>query len=52
MSVGTILIILPAIFLLGGFSGRFRGYVYGHRGIGVPGVPLLVVLVLRLFGRK
>lgn len=52
MSVGTILIILPAIFPLGGISGRFRAYVYGHRGIIVPGVPLLVVLILILFGRK
>jgi hypothetical protein len=27
MSIGTILVILLIIFLLGGFSGRFGGYV-------------------------
>jgi hypothetical protein len=30
MSLGTILVIILIIFLLGGFSGRFRGYGYGH----------------------
>ena len=37
MSLGTILIIILVIFLLGGFSGRFGGYGYGfgHGGIGV-----------------
>lgn len=29
MSLGTILLILLVIFLLGGFSGRFGGYGYG-----------------------
>jgi len=29
MSLGTILIIILIIFLLGGFSGRFGGYGYG-----------------------
>ena len=29
MSVGTILIIIVIIFLLGGFSGRIGGYGYG-----------------------
>lgn len=29
MPIGTILIILLVIFLLGGFSGRFGGYGYG-----------------------
>ena len=35
MSLGTILIIILIIFLLGGFSGRFGGYGYGmgHSGI-------------------
>ena len=37
--LGLILVIILIIFLLGGFSGRFRGYGYGygHRGIGVLG---------------
>jgi Protein of unknown function (DUF3309) len=53
MSVGTILIILLVIFLLGGFSGRIGGYGYGygHGGVGVIGLILIVVLVLVLTGR-
>lgn len=53
MSLGTILIILLVIFLLGGFSGRFGGYGYGfgHAGVGVPGTVLLVIVVLILLGR-
>lgn len=53
MSVGTILIILLVIFLLGGFSGRFGGYGYGygHGGIGAIGVIILVLAVLVLTGR-
>ncbi len=36
MSLGTILIIIVIIYLLGGFSGRFGGYGYGmgHSGMG------------------
>ncbi|MBI1170508.1 DUF3309 family protein [bacterium] len=53
MSLGTILLVLLIIFLLGGFSGRFGGYGYGfgHSGIGVIGVVAIVVLVLVLTGR-
>jgi hypothetical protein len=53
MSLGTILVILLIIFLLGGFSGRFGGYGYGygHGGIGILGVVLIVVVVLILLGR-
>jgi hypothetical protein len=53
MSVGTILLILLIVFLLGGFSGRFGGYGYGfgHGGIGVLGVVLIIVVVLMLTGR-
>ncbi len=53
MSLGTILIVLLIIFLLGGFSGRFGGYGYGygHAGVGVPGAVLIVILVLVLLGR-
>jgi hypothetical protein len=53
MSLGTILVILLIIFLLGGFSGRFGGYGYGygHGGVGVLGVLLIVVIVLLLMGR-
>jgi len=53
MSLGLILIIILAIFLLGGFSGRFGGYGYGygHRGMGIIGVILVVVVVLLLLGR-
>jgi Na+/melibiose symporter-like transporter len=53
MTLGTILLILLVIFLVGGFSGRMGGYGYGygHSGMGVIGVILLVVLVLVLTGR-
>ncbi len=53
MTVGTILIILLVIFLLGGFSGRFGGYGYGygHTGIGVLGAVLVVILILVVLGR-
>ena len=50
MTLGTILIIILVIALLGGFSGRFRGYGYGygHSGMGLIGVILIVLLVLVL----
>ncbi|MCG6122535.1 MAG: DUF3309 family protein [Microvirga sp.] len=53
MSLGTILIIVLIIFLLGGFSGRFGGYGYGfgNGGIGVIGVLIIILLVLVLTGR-
>jgi Protein of unknown function (DUF3309) len=53
MPLGTILLIVLVIFLLGGFSGRFGGYGYGfgHGGVGVIGVVLIIVLVLVLTGR-
>ena len=53
MSVGTILLIILVIFLLGGFSGRFGGYGYGfgHGGIGVIGVLIIILLVLVITGR-
>ncbi|MFH1794444.1 MAG: DUF3309 family protein [Pseudomonadota bacterium] len=53
MSLGTILLILLVIFLLGGFSGRFGGYGYGfgHGGVGVIGVLIIILLVLVLTGR-
>jgi hypothetical protein len=53
MSVGTILLVLLVIFLLGGFSGRFGGYGYGygHGGVGVIGTVLIIVVVLMLMGR-
>ena len=45
MSLGTILVIILIIFLLGGFSGRFGGYGYGfgHGGVGIIGLILIVV---------
>jgi hypothetical protein len=53
MSLGPILVIILVIFLLGGFSGRFRGYGYGygHRGVGLIGIILIILLVLVLLGR-
>ncbi|HSM19928.1 MAG TPA: DUF3309 family protein [Hyphomicrobiales bacterium] len=53
MTLGTILIIVLVIFLLGGFSGRFGGYGYGYgnRGIGGIGIVLIILVVLVLTGR-
>jgi hypothetical protein len=52
MSLGTIILIVLIIFLLGGFSGRFGGYGYGygHRGVGLLGIVVIVLLVLVLLG--
>ena len=47
MCLGLILVIVLVIFLLGGFSGRFRGYGFGHDGIGA----ILIVVVLMLLRR-
>jgi hypothetical protein len=53
MSLGTILIILVIIYLLGGWSGRVGGYGYGygHSGMGLGGVILVVMIVLLLLGK-
>jgi Protein of unknown function (DUF3309) len=54
MSLGTILVILLIILLLGGFSGIGGipyGYGFGHGGIGIVGIILIVVVVLLLMGR-
>ena len=53
MSLGTILIIILIIFLLGGFSGRFGGYGYDRkaRGMGIGGEILGVLVVMLLLGK-
>jgi hypothetical protein len=53
MSLGTILIILVIIYLLGGWSGRLGGYGYGygHSGMGLGGVILVVLIALLLLGK-
>ena len=51
MSIGAILLILLIVFLLGGFSGRFGGYGYGHGNMGILSVVLVGVVVLMLPGR-
>jgi hypothetical protein len=53
MTIGTILIIIVILYLLGGWSGRFGGYGYGlgHSGMGLGGVILVVLLVLLLLGK-
>ena len=53
MSLGTVLLIILIIALLGGFSGLGGGPFYGtgYYGGGTLGVVLIVVLVLVLMGR-
>jgi hypothetical protein len=53
MSLGTILLIILVIALLGGFSGigGGYGYGYGHRSMGVLGTVVVILLVLVLLGR-
>jgi hypothetical protein len=53
MSLGTILVIIPIIILLGGLSGRVGGYGYGmgHSGMGLFGVILIVLIILVLLGK-
>jgi hypothetical protein len=50
MSLGTILILIVLIYLIGGVSGRGPRYGYGmgHSGIGVGTVVLIVLIVLIL----
>lgn len=53
MSVGTILLIILIIALLGGFSGIGGGRFYGtgYYGGGGLGLVLVIVLVLVLLGK-
>jgi hypothetical protein len=53
MSLGTILLIILVIALLGGFSGIGGGPFYGtgYYGGGGIGLVLIIVLVLVLLGR-
>jgi Protein of unknown function (DUF3309) len=54
MSIGTVLLIILVIFLLGGvgpWAPGGVGYGLGNGGIGVIGLILVVVLVLVLLGR-
>jgi hypothetical protein len=53
MSLGTILLIILVIALLGGFSGIGGGRFYGtgYYGGGGLGLILVIVLILVLLGR-
>jgi hypothetical protein len=53
MSIGTILLIILVIALLGGFSGLGGGSFYGtgYYGGGGLGLVLVIVLVLVLLGK-
>ncbi len=53
MSIGTILLIILVIALLGGFTGIGGGSFYGHGPYlgGGLGLVLVIVLVLVLLGR-
>lgn len=53
MTLGTILIIIVILYLLGGWSGRFGGYGYGqgHSAMGLGTVVLVVLIVLLLLGK-
>ena len=57
MSLGTLLIIILIIVLIGGVGPRFYsgapwqpGYGWGNNGIGIVGVLLIIVIVLALTG--
>jgi hypothetical protein len=53
MGLGTILVIILIIILLGGFSGLGGGPFYGH-GVylgGPLGLVLLIVIILVVLGR-
>ena len=53
MSIGTILLIILVIALLGGFSGLGGGPFYGtgYYGGGGLGLVLIIVLILGLLGK-
>jgi hypothetical protein len=53
MSIGTILLIILVVALLGGFSGLGGGPFYGtgYYGGGGLGLVLIIVLVLVLLGK-
>jgi len=53
MSLGTILIIVLIVLLLGGLTARYRGRSYGpgHSAMGLGGVILLVLLILWLLDK-
>jgi hypothetical protein len=53
MSLGTILLIVLIVILLGGFSGLGGGPFYGTgwHGGGVLGLVLIIVLILVLLGK-
>lgn len=53
MSLGTILLIVLFIAILGGFSGfgGGYGYGYGHRSMGVLGTVAVVLIVMVALGR-
>ena len=53
MSLGTILLVILVIALLGGFSGLGGGHFYGtgYYGGGGLGLILVIVLVLVLVGK-
>ena len=53
MSIGTILLILLVIALIGGFSGLGGGPFYGtgYYGGGGLGLVLVIVLILVLLGK-
>jgi hypothetical protein len=53
MSLGTILLIILIIALLGGFTGFGGGYGYGfgHKSMGVLGTVIIIILILILLGR-
>ena len=53
MTIGTILLVVLIIALIGGFSGLGGGRFYGtgHYGGGGLGVAVVIVLVLVLLGK-
>lgn len=53
MSIGTILLVILVIALCGGFTniGGGPGYGYGYYVLGIPGILVVIIVLLILFGR-
>lgn len=51
MNVGTVLLVLLILILVGVFPGWSYSSSWGHAPVGIVGVVLIVVIILLLMGR-